>query len=122
VTTVIRRAHLAIILAVAFITCAPAIASEPVQIRMSGVYYTAPATVRMIVAVAPDSRNRVLRVEGDGDEMFQSSEIALDGEQEARLYSIEFKNLSEGNYIVRAEVRARDGVIGHASAQMRVVE
>jgi hypothetical protein len=86
-------------------------AEHVVEIRLHGRYYTEPATVRVTVAVQPDETNRVLVVQADGERMFRSSEVSLEGDKSRRLHTLEFKNLPKGSYVLRAEV--------HSSAKMR---
>jgi hypothetical protein len=81
-----------------------AAAQDVVEIRMRGRYYSEPATVRITVAVEPDVKNRVLVIQADGDRLFRSSEVSLEGEKEQRIHTVEFKNLPAGHYTVRAEV------------------
>jgi hypothetical protein len=89
-------------------------AKELVEIKMRGYYFAAPATVPMIVAVEPAARNRMLVVEADGDDYFRSSAIELEGENEKRLHSVEFKSLPAGSYEIRARVMSKNEVLGTA--------
>ena len=95
-------------------------ASDVVEIRMPGRYYAEPATVRIMIAVEPNSANRRLRVEADGDAYFRSSEITLEGEKEQRLHTMEFKNLPAGQYVVRAAVLSSGDVRGLAQQVLTV--
>ena len=95
-------------------------AKEMVEIRVSGRYYAAPATVSLVVAVEPGERNRALLVEADGEDYYRASEIELDGDKEKRLHSIEFKSLPAGAYILRAQVRSKTAIIGKAEADLVV--
>jgi hypothetical protein len=92
-------------------TIAAAAAQDVVEIRIRGRFYAEPATVRMTIAVRPDESNRTLVVQADGDRLFRSSEVALDGAKGERLHTVEFKNLPAGHYVLRAEV--------HSSRQLR---
>jgi methionine-rich copper-binding protein CopC len=89
-------------------------AQDVVEIRMRGRYYAEPATVRITVAVEPDAKNRVLVVQADGDRLFRSSQVSLEGDKEQRIHTVEFKNLPAGYYTVRAEVMSQDTVRGSA--------
>jgi hypothetical protein len=89
-------------------------AQDVVEIRLRGRYFTDPATVRITVAVEPDADNRALRVEADGDRLFRSSEVVLEGEAGRRLHTVEFKNLPAGNYTIRAAVLSSAQVRGAA--------
>jgi hypothetical protein len=95
-------------------------ASDVVEIRLHGRYYSEPATVQITVAVEPDHANRVLRVEADGDRMFRATEVTLSGELDKRLHVVEFKNLPAGEYELRAEVLSRDAVRGLARQEVTV--
>jgi hypothetical protein len=95
-------------------------AHEGVQIRLRGYYYSEPANVQITVAVEPDANNRTLRVEADGDTMFASSEVALSDDENKRLYTLEFKNLTAGNYTLRAEVLSAKSVVAMAEQELLV--
>lgn len=79
-------------------------ANDIVEIRLRGRYYAEPATVQVTVAVEPNADNRVLRIEVDGDRMYRSSEITLAGADEKRIHTIQFKNLTAGEYVLSAQV------------------
>lgn len=81
-------------------------AADAVQIQLRGKYYVSPATVQIIVAVEPNERNRMLRLEADGEGMYRSTEIPLAGASEKRLHTVQFKNLTGGAYVLRAEIFA----------------
>jgi len=95
-------------------------ASEVVEIRLRGRYFTEPATVHVTVAVEPDEANRVLRIEADGDQMFRASDLALSGANERRLHSVEFKNLPAGAYVLRAHVFSSSRHRGMAQQELIV--
>ena len=100
----------------AVIICGPVAAGtkEVVEIRVRGRYFTEPATIRVTVAVEPDESNRSLLIAADGDRLFRSSEVSLDGDNGQRLHTVEFKNLPAGQYVLRAEVRSVEQVRGIA--------
>ena len=110
----------ALLLVLAALSTERSPAKEIVEIRVRGHYYAAPATVSVIVAVEPGQQNRALLVEADGEDYYRSSEIELDGDKEKRLHSIEFKSLPAGEYILRAQVRSKTGIIGRAEAELVV--
>lgn len=89
-------------------------AQDVVEIRLRGRYFSDPATVRITVAVEPNADNRALRVEADGDRLFRSSEVVLNGEDGKRLHTLEFKNLPAGSYTIRAAVLSTAQVRGAA--------
>jgi len=95
-------------------------AEEMVQIRLRGHYYAEPATVQITVAVEPASNNRTLVIEADGDNYFRSSALLLDGQNEKRLHSVEFKNLPAGSYTLRAQVRSSEDVLATTTQDLVV--
>jgi hypothetical protein len=89
-------------------------AQDVVEIRLRGRYFSDPATVRITVAVEPNADNRALRIEADGDRLFRSSEVILEGENGKRIHTLEFKNLPAGSYTIRAAVLSSAEVRGAA--------
>jgi hypothetical protein len=112
---IIRRVVLgaASAIALAVSTIAPA-AQDVVEIRLRGRYFSEPATIRITVAVQPDAKNRSLVIVADGDRLFRSSQVPLDGENGQRIHTVEFKNLPAGHYVVRAEVHSNADIRGAA--------
>lgn len=96
-------------------------AADIVEIRVYGRYFSEPATVRLTVTVEPDQDNRTLRVEADGDRLFRSTELVLEGLDEKRLHTVEFRNLPAGAYEVRAEVMSAREVRGTATQDVMVM-
>jgi len=99
---------------------APGQAREVVEIVIHGRYFSEPATVRFMVAVEPDQKNRTLRVEADSADMFRASELTLNGADEKRLHNIIFKNLPAGHYTLRAQVLSSTDVRGMATNELFV--
>jgi len=95
-------------------------AKDNVEIRISGHFFAEPATVQMIIAVEPNSENRTLRVEADGDNMFCATEVPLSGDKEQRLHTIQFKNLAAGEYTLRAQVLSNSAVRSQAEQGIMV--
>lgn len=117
-----KRTTECIAVAVALITLAShaGMAKDILEIRLRGHYYSEPATVRITVAVEPSSEHRALIVEADGEHYFRSSAVTLDGENEKRLHSVEFKNLPAGTYTLRAQVRSAVDVLATATQDLVV--
>jgi hypothetical protein len=101
-------------------TAMPIAAADVVEIHLNGHYYSEPATVRITVAVEPDEANRTLRIEADGDNLFRSTEVTLNGNDEKRLHTVEFKNLPAGVYELRAEVLSSTEVRATATQDLEV--
>ncbi len=95
-------------------------ASDVVAIQVRGHYFAEPATVQITVAVEPDTTNRMLRIEADGDRYFRASELTLAGEGDKRLHSLVFKNLPAGAYTLRAGVFSSVALRGQASEKLIV--
>lgn len=95
-------------------------AKDAVAIKINGHYFAAPATVQMVIAVEPDSQNRTLRVEADGDNMYASTELQLAGDREQRLHTIQFKDLTAGEYTLRAQVLSNSDVRSQDEARIMV--
>jgi hypothetical protein len=95
-------------------------ANDIVEIRLRGRYYAEPATVQITIAVEPDAVNRALRVEAESERMFRSSEITLEGANEKRIHTLEFKNLPAGEYTLSAAVFARGEVRAVATQALTV--
>ena len=95
-------------------------AGELIEIRLRGHYYAEPATVQITVAVEPGRDNRALVIEADGENYFRSSALVLDGENEKRLHTVEFKNLPAGTYTLRAQVRSAAEVLAMAEQGLLV--
>jgi hypothetical protein len=90
-------------------------AREVIEIRLRGHYFAEPATVQITVAVEPAANHRALVVEADGEHYFRSSALALEGENEKRLHTVEFKNLPAGSYTLRAQLRSVDEILATAT-------
>ena len=95
-------------------------AKDNVEIRLTGRFFSEPATVQMIVAVEPNANNRTLRVEADGDNMFTATELPLEGDKEKRLHTIQFKNLAAGGYTLRAQVLSNTDVRSQTEQEIMV--
>lgn len=95
-------------------------AKDILEIRLRGHYYAEPATVQITVAVEPDPEHRALVIEADGEHYFRSSAVVLDGENEKRLHTVEFKNLPAGAYTLRAQVRSSVDVLATATQDLVV--
>ena len=99
----------------------PGRATQLVEISVRGHYFSAPATVIVNVAVEPGNRNYKLVLEADSERFFRSSEIELSGASDKRIHTMQFKNLPEGEYELRAEVRSRTSVLGMDSKALTVM-
>jgi hypothetical protein len=119
----VRRPAAWTVLAVLIIAslAVPGSASQIVEIRLRGHYFSAPATVVVNIAIEPGVDNYRLVIEADSPKFFRSSKIELTGVDERRIHTIQFKNLPEGAYLLRAEVQSRTAVLGQASQELTVM-
>ncbi len=99
----------------------PGNAAQVVEIRLRGHYFSAPATVVVNVAIEPGADNYKLLIEADSAKFFRSSEIELAGVDDKRIHTVQFKNLPEGEYLLRAEVQSRTAVLGQATQELTVM-
>lgn len=97
------------------VAASPAAAPPSVTVQVTPNVSMAPATVRVVVTVEPDQRNRGLMVEADAADFYSSSEVSLDGDGSSRVQRFVFKNLPPGQYEVRATVQRNDGARQMAS-------
>jgi len=111
---------IALILPLVALTGSVGSTKDNVEIRLSGRFFAEPATVQLVIAVEPNSENRTLRVEADGDNMFCATEIQLAGAREQRLHTVSFKNLSAGGYTLRAQVLSNSNVRSQAEQEIMV--
>jgi hypothetical protein len=95
-------------------------ATEVVEIHLRGHYFSAPATVIVHIAIEPDAENRKLLIEVDSARFFRSSALELSGATEKRLHTIQFKDLPQGEYTLRAEVMSTSQVRGRATQELTV--
>jgi len=95
-------------------------ATDIVEIRLRGRYYSEPATVQITIAVEPNSVNRSLRIEAESERIFRSSQINLLGADEKRIHTVEFKNLPAGEYMLSAQVFSSDEMRAVATQALSV--
>src|SRR5688572_15255209 len=121
-STIVKRRRFAAFATVAGVLVVTAVTAgrQVVEIRLRGHYFPEPATVRMTVAVEPHAQNRLLRIEADGDAMYRATEVELTGEADKRLHLVELRNLAAGSYVLRAEVRSSNAVLGQATQELTV--
>ena len=115
---IIAAASLTLALAAAAVQTGAA--KDVVEIRLRGHYFAEPATVQITVAVEPAAEHRALVIEADGEKYFRSSILALAGENEKRLHTVEFKSLPAGAYILRAQVRSTEDILATATQDLVV--
>lgn len=97
-------------------------ARQAVGLRVSPNISLAPATVRVVVTVEPDAKNKELMLEADSGQFYTSSLAQLDGDKAPRLQSFIFKELPAGTYEITARVVQRDGNIQKATGEYMVLE
>lgn len=94
-------------------------AAPAVQIQVSPRLALAPTDVRVLVRIAPDARNRALRIALDGPNYYRASTIPLEGEEAPRLLERWYPAVrSPGRYLVSAEVVRADRTSARAEVSM----
>ena len=96
-------------------------AASVVDLKLSGAYFSEPATLQITVTVEPNDANRALWIAAESEGMYRASEIPLSGANERRQHLIMFKNLTAGRYSVSAQVRSATGVRGMATRELEVI-
>lgn len=101
----------ALVLAAMLCAGSPVVARPTIELHVSPMVSTAPATVRIRVTVPPHADNRAVAIVADSDTFFRSSEVALEGEKAPRNVILEYRNLPSGVYEVRGvlvDVRGKE--------------
>ena len=80
----------------------PALAGEPLDIRVPRHFSVEPATVVLDIVVERHAANRGMQVSVDSGEYYRSSLVQLDGEGAPRITRIQYANLPAGLYEIRA--------------------
>ena len=113
-----RLTILGVLMSGAGATAAPSVAKSPsnsdagakkLDVRASGTASTAPATLRWTVFVGSHADNRLLRVSIDGEALFQSSDIPLEGAESARSHFVSWRDIPAGDYVVTAVLYGPSG-------------
>lgn len=113
-------AWLSLTAALCTFTFVPGDAAGVVELQLHGHYFAEPATVHVTITVEPDQANRLLRIEADSAQMFRASDITLNGANEKRIHTLQFKNLPAGHYTLRAEVHSASALRGAAQQELTV--
>ena len=116
------RAFVTIALAIGVAVTAPLLAQKQLEMRLPGHIFGSSAEVRLLLFVEPHPDNRSLVVEADGENMFTSSHISLEGGSEKRLHQVRFRSLLPGEYVVRATLRSGAGVRATIASRLVVAE
>lgn len=69
----------------------------------------APGHLVVQIVVEPDAANRAIQVIADSVDLYQSSEVQLDGVHAPRRHTFEFKDLPSGTYEIHATLIGADG-------------
>ena len=84
-------------------------ANEKLTLRVTPNVSSAPSTVTVRAYVAPNEKNRLLRIEADSGEFFRSSQVQLDGDKAPTLTEFRFNSLPSGEYTVEAVLKDSTG-------------
>jgi hypothetical protein len=69
----------------------------------------APGHLVVQTDVEPDAANRAIQVIAESADLYQSSEVQLNGDSAARRHTFEFKDLPSGAYKIHATLLGADG-------------
>jgi hypothetical protein len=83
--------------------------ADPLTLRLTPRFVSAPGYLRSLVRVTPNAENRVLRVEIDSERYYRSSEIELDGASAPESHFIDFKAVPAGHYRLTVTVMSSSG-------------
>jgi hypothetical protein len=78
----------------------PVGAGDQLKMAVSPAHSFAPAVLRVRVSIEPNAVNRSLEVIADGDQFYRSSEIQLDGDHSPATFTLEMRDVPEGDYRV----------------------
>ena len=91
-----------VVAALVIASASTAATSERLTLRVTPNVSSAPTTLIVRTYIAPNAKNRRLRIEADGGSFYRSSEIQLDGDKAPMLTEFRFKSLTSGDYTVMA--------------------
>jgi hypothetical protein len=116
------RAFVTIAMAICVAVTVPLGAQKQLEMRLPAHVFGSSAEVRLILFVEPHPDNRSVVVEADGENMFTSSQISLEGGSEKRLHQVRFRSLLPGEYVVRATLRSGVGVRATIASRLVVAD
>ncbi len=91
-------------------------ATESLTMAVSPTEAFAPATLRIQLRIAPNTKNRELELIADSGDFYRRSCVALDGEAAPRVLSMQFDGMPGGEYELRSVLIDADG---HVRAVVR---
>jgi len=80
----------------------PALANDPLDIRVRRHFSVEPATLALDVVVERHAENRAMQVFVDSVGYYRSSLVQLDGDAAPRISTVRYKDLPAGSYEIRA--------------------
>jgi hypothetical protein len=99
----------ALVLGVTLLAASPLGAQSELNMRVSPLLSSAPATVMIQIIVAPDEDNRAIAIAAEGDAYFRSSSVPLDGADAPHVIALEYRNLPPGTYEIRGVLLGTSG-------------
>jgi hypothetical protein len=93
---------------------------DPLMLRMTPRFVSAPGYLRSLIRVAPNAENRSMRVEIDSAGYYRSSEIQLDGASAPMSHFMDWKQVPAGKYELIVTVMGESGprVVRHLTFQV----
>lgn len=117
-----KRPFVTAAIALCLAATSPLTAEKQLELRVPAHVLGTSAEVRLALYVEPHPDNRSLIVEADGEDMFTSSQIPLEGGSEKRFHQVRFRSLLPGEYTIRATLRSAAGVRATTSNRLLVVD
>jgi hypothetical protein len=78
--------------------------ADELTLRLTPRFVSAPGYLRSLIRVAPNDKNRVLRVEIDSAGYYRSSDIQLEGASAPMSHFVDWKEVPAGKYDLRVTV------------------
>lgn len=87
-------------------------ASQPITLTVYPRFAMAPTRLSIQVHVPRDPANRVVRVETDGGDYVRASAWELEGEHAPTVFTVDWPNVPEGEYLILASVLSATAIRG----------
>ena len=95
--------------AVAAVAASAGEPADPLMLRLTPRFVSAPGYLRSVIRVAPHADNRTMRVEIDSAGYYRSSEIQLEGESAPMSHFMDWKEVPAGKYELTVTVMGASG-------------
>jgi len=100
-------------------TVLPAAGGQRLTVAVTPAKSFAPANLRVRVRIDPSIDNRSLAIIADGENLYRSSEIPLEGDRAPKIIDVALPNVPGGEYqvqVVLMDASGRQRAVAHESA------